>query len=59
MKIPFNSKKKLVISNASNYLLRAIVKRIKCFFTWFVMCQNICQEDNKVDPQLIHKKRID
>lgn len=59
MRIPFNSKKKLEISNASNYLLRAIMKRIKSFFTWFVMCQNICLEDKKVDPQLIHKKRID
>ncbi len=56
MKISF---KKIVVRNASNYLLIAILKRIRCFFKWFVMCQNICQDDKKVDPQLIHRKRID
>ncbi len=34
------------------------MKRLRSFFGWYLDCQSLSLEDNKVDPQLLNKKKL-
>jgi hypothetical protein len=34
------------------------MKILRSFFTWYLDCQSLSLEDNKVEPQLLNKKKL-